>query len=136
MFAVMDDPAKCGCNRSMAVICAVFAGAAVIALLAEDRCLDDGGRLSDVPWSCEFSTGAVASLWSLVTPAIAGTVAAVVAIPVYFAVSAIRPALDLHVWQASRLKRAPGKRVPSIGEITRMHHRAPCSFRLRPRKTC
>lgn len=88
-LAVMDHPTKCGCNHSLAVVCAVFAGAAVALFLAEDRCLDNGGRLSDVAWSCELATGGIASLWSLITPGNVVAVVAVVAIPVYLAVSAI-----------------------------------------------
>ena len=64
----MNDAIRCGCQRSLAVICAAFATAAVIAFFAEDRCLDVGGRLSDSAWSCESAAGVIDSLWSLVTP--------------------------------------------------------------------
>ena len=80
---------KCGCNHSLAVIGAAFASAAVIALLAEGRCLDSGGRLSDVAWTCASAAGVVGSLWALVTPGMVGLVVTVVGIPVYFSVTAI-----------------------------------------------
>lgn len=59
-----------------------------MALLAEDKCLDAGGRVSDISWACEAASGASASLWSLVNPALAATVVAVIGIPVYLAVNA------------------------------------------------
>jgi hypothetical protein len=84
----MDTGIKCGCNRSLAVICGVFAGMAVALFLAEDRCLDAGGRVSDAAWTCEVASGAVGSVWAFVTSGI--IVAAVfVGIPVYFAVAAL-----------------------------------------------
>ena len=81
----METGAKCGCNHSLAIICGIFAGAGAALFLAEGRCLDTGGRLSDTAWTCEVASGAISSLWGLITPGI--TVAAVfVGIPVYFAV--------------------------------------------------
>jgi hypothetical protein len=82
----MKPGAKCGCNHSLAVICGVFAGMAVALLLAENRCLDGGGRVSDAAWSCQAASGAIGSLWTLVTPGIAA-VAVLFGIAVYFAVS-------------------------------------------------
>jgi presenilin-like A22 family membrane protease len=82
----METGARCGCNHSLAVICGVFAGIAVALFLAEDRCLDAGGRVSDTAWSCQPASGAVSSLWGLVTPGVAA-VAILVGIAVYFAAS-------------------------------------------------
>jgi hypothetical protein len=82
----MDTGAKCGCNHSLAVICGIFVAVAVALFLAEDRCLDAGGRLSDTAWTCEVASGAISSLWGLVTPGIIA-VAIVVGVPVYFAVT-------------------------------------------------
>lgn len=79
---------KCGCNHSLGVICGIFAGAAVALFLAEDRCLDAGGRLSDTAWTCELASGAISSLWVLVTPGIIA-LAVFIGIPVYFAVTVI-----------------------------------------------
>ena len=78
----------CPCNRSLAIICGAFASMAVVALLAEDRCLDAGGRVSDLGWVCETASGISSSLWSLVSPWAVGTVVLAVGVPVYFAVSA------------------------------------------------
>lgn len=85
----MNDAIRCGCQRSVAVICAAFASAAVIALFAEDRCLDKGGRLSDSAWSCESTAGIIGSLWSLVTPQMFVLAVAIAGVPVYFMVRAI-----------------------------------------------
>lgn len=84
----MNRDTKCGCNHSLAVICGTFAGIAVGLFLAEDVCLDRGGRVSDTAWSCEGVSGAAGSLWGLVTP---GIVAAMVllGVLVYFAVVAL-----------------------------------------------
>jgi hypothetical protein len=79
---------QCGCTRSLGVICAVFAGIAVALFLAEDRCLDAGGRVSDTAWSCETVSGAVSSLWAFATPGVIA-VAVFVGIPVYFVVTAL-----------------------------------------------
>ena len=81
----MNNGTRCGCNHSLAVICGVFAGVAVALLLAEDRCLDAGGRLSDAAWTCEAATGAISSLWTLISPGIV-VLAAFVGIAVYLAV--------------------------------------------------
>jgi hypothetical protein len=81
----METGTRCGCNRSLAVICGIFAGIAVALFLAEDRCLDAGGRLSDTAWTCEVASGAISSLWGLVTPGIIA-VAVLVGILVCFAV--------------------------------------------------
>lgn len=82
----METGTRCGCNHSLAVICGAFAGIAVALFLAENRCLDSGGRVSDSAWSCQAASGAVGSLWGLVTPGIA-TAAVLTGIAVYFAVS-------------------------------------------------
>jgi len=82
----METGTKCGCNHSLAVICGIFLGAAVALVLAEDRCLDAGGRLSDTAWTCEVASSAISSLWGLVTPGIIA-VAVFVGILVYFAVT-------------------------------------------------
>jgi hypothetical protein len=84
----METGTKCGCNHSLAVICGAFAGMAVALFLAEDRCLDAGGRVSGAAWSCQDASGAVGSLWSLVTPGVAAA-AVVVGIAVYLAASAL-----------------------------------------------
>lgn len=82
----METGTKCGCSHSLAVICGVFAGIAVALFLAEDRCLDTGGRLSDTAWICQTDPGAIISLWQFVTPGIVA-MAVLVGIPVYFAVA-------------------------------------------------
>jgi hypothetical protein len=82
----METGTKCGCNHSVAVICGIFVGIAVALFLAEDRCLDAGGRLSDTAWTCEVASGAISSLWEWVTPGIIA-VAVSVGIPVYLAVT-------------------------------------------------
>jgi hypothetical protein len=78
----------CGCNRSVAVLCGLFAGLAACVFLAEDICRDGGGRVSDAAWVCEMASGASASLWSLLSPGVAGLAILAVGIPVYFAVNA------------------------------------------------
>lgn len=85
---MMGTEAKCGCNHSLAVICGVFAGIAVALFLAGDNCLDAGGRLSDTAWTCEAASGAMSSLWGLMTPGIVAA-AVFVGIPVYFAVTVV-----------------------------------------------
>jgi threonine/homoserine/homoserine lactone efflux protein len=82
----METGAKCGCNHSLAVICGVFVGIMVALLLAEDRCLDAGGKLSDTAWTCEVNSGTISSLWGLVTAGITA-VAVFVGVLVYFAVT-------------------------------------------------
>ena len=84
----METGTKCGCDHSLAVICGVFAGMAVALLLAEDRCLDAGGRLSDTAWTCEVTPGTISSLWGLVTPGIIAA-AVLVGVLVYFAVTVL-----------------------------------------------
>ena len=84
----METGTKCGCNHSLAVICGVFAGMAVALLVAENLCLESGGRVSDTAWSCQAASGATGSLWSVVTPGIAA-VALLVGVAVYFAVSVL-----------------------------------------------
>lgn len=79
---------SCGCTRSLGVICGVFSGIAVALFMAEDRCLDAGGRVSDTAWSCEAASGAVSSLWAFATPGVIA-LALLVGIPVYFAVTVL-----------------------------------------------
>lgn len=81
--------APCRCNRSLGAICALFASLAVLALVAQDACLDAGGRVSEAAWVCETAAGATVSLWSWVSPAVVGWVALGVGVPLYFAVNAI-----------------------------------------------
>ena len=80
---------KFGCNHSLGVICGIFASIAVASFLAEDQCLDRGGRVSDTAWSCETAAGAIESLWALVTPGAVALVIVAIGIPVYFAVVAV-----------------------------------------------
>ncbi len=82
----MSPGIKCGCNYSLAVICAVFSAIAVALVLAQDRCLDAGGRLSDTAWTCQAASGAVSLLWGLITPGIVA-VAALIGAAVYFGVA-------------------------------------------------
>jgi hypothetical protein len=84
----METGIKCACNRSLAAVCAFFAGLAVALYLAGDACLDGGGRLSDTAWTCEGPSGAVSQLWGLFTPGIVA-VAALAGAAVYFAVNVI-----------------------------------------------
>ena len=84
----MENGARCGCNHSLGVICGIFAGVAVVLFFAEDRCLDAGGQLSDAAWTCEVASGAISSLWALVTPGISA-LACMVGVPVYFAVTVL-----------------------------------------------
>lgn len=79
----------CGCTRSVAVVCALFATLAAAAFLAEDRCLDAGGRVSEAAWVCEGLAGAGTSLWSLLSPAAVGVLAVAVGLPVYLLVDRI-----------------------------------------------
>jgi hypothetical protein len=79
---------KCGCVHSFGVICGAFAGMALALLLAEGRCLDAGGRVSDAAWQCEAASGAVSSLWQFATPGILA-LAALLAVAVYWAASAL-----------------------------------------------
>jgi len=110
----METGAKCGCNHSLAVICGVFSGMAVALFLAEGRCLDGGGRVSDTAWSCQAASGAVGSVWGLVTPGIAAA-AVLVGIAVYFAVS-ILGRRWLFRYGGAAAKSAPGSgRAAGIG---------------------
>jgi hypothetical protein len=79
----------CGCNRSLAVLGALFSGLAACVFLAEGTCLDRGGVVSDAAWLCELSSGTSVSLWNLLSPAGAALAIAVVGLPVYFVVNAI-----------------------------------------------
>lgn len=79
----------CGCNRSLAVLGALFASLAACVFLAEDSCLDRGGVVSDTAWLCELSSGVSVSLWDLLSPGGAVLAAVVVGLPVYFVVNAI-----------------------------------------------
>jgi hypothetical protein len=84
----METGTNCGCNRSLAVICGIFAAGAVALFLAGDRCLDAGGKLSDAAWTCDVASGASSSLWGLVTPGILA-MAVFAGILVYSAVTVI-----------------------------------------------
>ena len=109
----METGTKCGCNHSLALICGAFASMAVALFLAEDRCLEGGGRLSDAAWSCRDASGAVGSLWGLVTPGTAA-VAVVVGIAVYLAASALG-----RRWLFRYGKIASGERLDSRAPVQR-----------------
>jgi hypothetical protein len=79
----------CNCNRSLAVLGGLFSALAACAFLAEDTCLDRGGRVSDAAWACELASGAAVSLWSLLSPAGVVLAALVVGVPVAFVVNAV-----------------------------------------------
>jgi hypothetical protein len=79
----------CRCNRSLGAISALFASLAAGALIAQDRCADAGGRMSEVAWACELASGASVSIWTLVSPLAMGIVALAVGVPVYFGANAI-----------------------------------------------
>jgi len=79
----------CGCNRSLAVLAGLFASLAVCILLAEDKCVDGGGRVSDISWACELASGASASLWTLLAAWTYPLAAVVVGVPVYLVANAI-----------------------------------------------
>lgn len=79
----------CGCNRSLAVLGALFSSLAACVFLAQDSCLDGGGVVSDTAWLCELSSGTSVSLWDLLSPAGAALAFVVVGVPVYFVVNAI-----------------------------------------------
>ena len=97
----MRESVACRCGHSVAAVCALFASLAAAAFLAEDGCLDAGGRVSDSAWTCELASGAMQSLWSQLTPALVLFVIALVGLPVYFAVDAL----------ARRLIANPGERA-------------------------
>jgi hypothetical protein len=84
-----ESAPMCGCNRSMGAISAIFASLGVLALIAQDGCLDGGGRVSDAAWICELASGASVNIWSLVSPFAVGAVALAIGVPVYFGVNAI-----------------------------------------------
>lgn len=79
----------CRCNRSLAVLGGLFAALAACAFLAEDACLDRGGRVSDASWACELASGGAVSLWSLLSPSAVALAALAVGVPVAFVVNAI-----------------------------------------------
>ncbi len=79
----------CGCNRSLAVLGALFASLAACVFLAEDACRDGGGRVSDTAWVCELAAGASPSLWSMLSPLAAGLAFVVVGVPVFLVVNAV-----------------------------------------------
>lgn len=79
----------CHCSRAPGAISAIFASLAVLALIAQDGCLEGGGRVSDVAWVCEAASGAGVNVWSLVSPLAMGLVAVGVGIPVYLAVNLV-----------------------------------------------
>jgi len=79
----------CHCNRSLAVLGGFFAALATCVFLAEDMCLDRGGRVSDAAWACELASGASVSLWSLLSPAGMALAALVVGVPVALVVNAL-----------------------------------------------
>jgi hypothetical protein len=79
----------CGCTRSVAAVCALFAALATGSLLAGERCVEGGGRVSDVMWVCELAAGGASSLWSLVSPLDAAIAILLVGVPVYLAANAI-----------------------------------------------
>jgi hypothetical protein len=78
---------KCGCNHSVAFVGGLFASLGAALFIAEDRCLDAGGRLSDVAWACEAPWGALSPLWNLVTPGVIAATLVLVGAPVYFAIA-------------------------------------------------
>lgn len=79
----------CRCNRSLAVLGGLFAALAACAFLAEDACLDLGGRVSDASWACELASGGAVSLWSLLSPSAVALGALAVGVPVAFVGNAI-----------------------------------------------
>ena len=79
----------CRCNRSLAVLGGLFAALSACAFLAEDACLDLGGRVSDASWACELASGGAVSLWSLLSPSAVALGALAVGVPVAFVVNAI-----------------------------------------------
>jgi hypothetical protein len=79
----------CNCNRSLAVLGGLFSSLAACAFLAEDICLDRGGRVSDAAWACELASGASVSLWSLLSPSGMALAALAVGVPVALVVNAV-----------------------------------------------
>lgn len=84
----ISETVVCGCTRSVAAVCALFAALATGSLLAGNRCVDGGGRVSDVAWVCELASGGASSLWSLVSPLDAAIAILVVGVPVYLVANA------------------------------------------------
>jgi hypothetical protein len=84
----ISESVVCGCTRSVAAVCALFAALATASLLASKRCVEGGGRVGDVTWACELATGGV-SLWSLVSPLDAAIAILVVGVPVYLLANAV-----------------------------------------------
>jgi hypothetical protein len=84
-----ENATVCPCSRSLGVISAIFASLAVLALIAQDGCLDGGGRVSDGAWVCELASGISVSVWSFVSPLLVALVAVGVGLPFYLAVTAI-----------------------------------------------
>lgn len=82
------SPVGCACGHSLALICGIAAAGSMAALLAQDRCLDLGGRLSDAAWICEAGSRAI-PFWSLVSAQSGVLALLLVGVPVYFAVRAI-----------------------------------------------
>jgi hypothetical protein len=85
----MRNDLVCRCGRSLALICALFASLAAAVLLAEDHCLDGGGRVSGAAWMCELGPGASQSLWTQVSPASVAFVVLAVGLPTYLVVAAV-----------------------------------------------
>lgn len=84
----ISETVVCGCTRSVAAVCALFAALATGSLLAGNRCVEGGGRVSDVTWACELASGGASSLWSLVSMLDAVIAILVVGVPVYLAANA------------------------------------------------
>ena len=92
----IPERVACGCTRSVAAVCALFAALATGALLAGKRCVEGGGRVSDASWVCEGASGGASSLWPLLSPLDAAIAILLVGVPVYLVVNAIaRRALGL-----------------------------------------
>lgn len=85
----ISEKVVCGCTRSVGAVCALFAALATASLLAGRRCVDGGGRVSDITWACELAPGGASSLWSLVSPLDAAIAILPVGVPVYLAANAI-----------------------------------------------
>jgi len=50
----------CRCDRSLAVVCGLFASMVVALSVAEGKCGD--GRVSNVAWNCETASGNTSSI--------------------------------------------------------------------------
>lgn len=79
----------CRCSRSLAIVCALFSSLAVAGFLAEDRCRDAGGRVSDVAWVCELAGGVLHPLWAGLSLSRVTLVFLAVGVPVYLVVDAL-----------------------------------------------